>query len=264
MEPEPITPPPESRPIPMPSARRTWLSALTIVVLSIGAWVVAWPLIAPPPPPVPEDRKARWDEMHREFVATARKGDVDLLFLGDSIMSFWTLMAPAIWSRYYVPRKPANFSIGGDGTEHLLWRLENGELGRLRPKVVVLLIGTNNLAYNTEDEIVSKIGAIIGLIRRRMPDSKILLLGVFPRGSEHNPALVSTTPDPRVAPLNAKLARFDDGKAIRFLDIGNVFLDDSGRILQVIEPDFLHLSQRGYQLWADAMEPTLQEMMEGK
>ena len=244
--------------------RRTWLAALPILAFSVGAWAEGRSMAPTNTAIVPEPRPGAWGEVHLGFVEAARKGDVDLLFLGDSITALWGKTAPAIWSRHYAPRKAANFGIGGDRTQHVLYRLDHGELEGIRPKVVVLLIGTNNLADNSDDEVAEGVGAVVGRLRDKRPESKVLLLGLFPRGSNRNPAQVSTAPDPRVARLNARLAKLDDGKDVKFLDLGPAFLDGAGQVPRAIEPDFLHLSRKGYQAWADAMEPTLWEMMEGK
>ncbi len=221
---------------------------------------------APPPdnPAVaPEPREGSWIELHESFVATAARGNVDLLFLGDSITALWMTTARPIWDRYYAPRKAANFGIGGDHTQNLLWRLDHGELEGITPKVVVIMIGTNNIPHDTEDHVVEGVKAVVNRVRLKLPESKVLLLGVFPRGINRDPSQFTTAPDPRVARLNARLARLEDGQAIKYLDIGPKLLDAAGRLVQVIQPDFLHLSRKGYQIWAEAMEPTLWEMMEG-
>jgi lysophospholipase L1-like esterase len=124
------------------------------------------------------------------------------------------------------------------------------------------MVGTNNIPHDTEDQVVEGVAAVVNRVRLKLPESKVLLLGVFPRGINRDPSQVTTAPDARVARLNARLARLEDGEAIEYLDIGPKFLDAAGRLVQVIQPDFLHLSRKGYQIWAEAMEPTLWEMME--
>ena len=209
---------------------------------------------------VPEPRPGAWIRQHEAFLERGRRGEVDLLFLGDSITAGWN-GAGAIWSRYYAPRKAANFGIGGDRTQHVLWRLDNGEVDAIRPKVVVLMIGTNNIGRNAEDEVAEGVKAVVDRVRSKLPDAKVLLLGVFPRGSNRDKTVPTVGPDPRVARINARLAAFDDGRAVRYLDIGVAFLDDAGQVSRAIMPDFLHLNRKGYQLWADAIEPRLWEMM---
>jgi lysophospholipase L1-like esterase len=206
---------------------------------------------------IPVPREGSWVKNHESFLERASQGNIDLLFLGDSITQMWKNYAE-VWDRYYGQRNAANFGIGGDRTQHVLWRLENGEIDGIRPKVVVLMIGTNNVRANTPEEIVDGIAAIVKTLRGKLPGSRVLLLAVFPR---------SRTPDAtreRIKAVNEKIARFDDGKMVKFLDIGARFLEDDGTISREIMPDYLHLTRKGYRIWADAMEPTLWEMLEGK
>jgi lysophospholipase L1-like esterase len=245
-----------------PANRHANLTKLMVAALAL---VTSGIDHAPPPdnPAVaPEPRPGSWRELHESFVATAGRGDVDLLLLGDSITSLWMTTARGLWDRHYAPRKAANFGIGGDHTQHLLWRLDHGELEGIRPKVVVVMIGTNNIPHDAEDQVVEGVEAVVDRIRRKLPASKILLLGILPRGLNQDPYQVTTAPDPRVARINLKLARLEDEPAITYLDIGPALLNDEGRLVQVIEPDFLHLSRKGYRIWADAMEPTLWTLMQ--
>jgi lysophospholipase L1-like esterase len=194
-------------------------------------------------------------ELHRDFLKRAENGNIDLLFLGDSITQGWG-GARKTWDRFYTPRKADNFGIGGDRTQHVLWRIQNGELARIEPKVVVLMIGTNNASGNTPDEIAQGITAIVGELRKRLPKTKILLLGVFPREPKPSPMRE------RLARVNEKIAKLDDGSNVRYLDIGKAFLSEDGTISKEIMPDYLHLSQKGYRVWAEAMEPTLWSMLD--
>jgi lysophospholipase L1-like esterase len=239
-----------------------------LAALGVAALALVLSGIDHTPPPdnpavAPEPRPGSWLALHESFVATAGRGDVYLLFLGDSITALWKTTAPSVWERHYAPRKAANFGIGGDHTQHLLWRLDHGELDGIAPKVVVVLIGTNNLPHESEDQVVEGVKAVVDRVRLKLPASKILLLGVTPRGLDRDPSQVTTAPDPRVARLNLKLARLVDGRTIQYLDIGPALLDGEGRVVQAIEPDFLHFSRKGYRIWADAMEPTLWKMREG-
>jgi beta-glucosidase len=204
----------------------------------------------------PEPRDANWMRMHDSFLERAAEGGVDLLFLGDSITQGWN-GPKAVWERYYGPRRAANFGIGGDRTQHVLWRLDHGELDPIDPKVVVLMIGTNNIRSDTPAEIAEGVAAIVKKIREKKPQTKVLLLAVFPRGEK--PDAVRD----RVKAVNERIARLDDGKAVKYLDIGPKFLEPDGTILREVMPDFLHLSRKGYRTWADAMEPTLWSMLEG-
>lgn len=202
-------------------------------------------------------------EMHKGFLDRARRGEIDLLFLGDSITAAWEGRdgdghGPVqVWERYYGARKAANFGIGGDRTQHILWRIGQGEVDGLSPGVVVLLIGTNNLSGNTPEEIAAGVKAIVNTLKVKLPETKILLLGVFPRGEKPNPLRE------RIAELNARIAGLDDGgKTVKYLDIGHHFLSDDGTIAKDVMPDALHLTRKGYRIWADAMEPTLWELLQ--
>jgi lysophospholipase L1-like esterase len=206
--------------------------------------------------PVP--RTGAWMELHEKFLDRTKTGDIDLLFLGDSITQGWGGGGKAVWERFYGPRKAANFGIGGDRTQHVLWRLDHGEVDGIHPKVAVLMIGTNNLGSNPPDEIADGVIAIVKKLREKLPETKVLLLGVCPR--DDNP---SARRD-RIKTINDRIAKLDDDKMVEYLDIGKYFLNDDGTISKDVMPDFLHLSSRGYRIWADAMEPKLWSMLEGK
>ncbi len=195
--------------------------------------------------------------MHRGFLDRAKKGNkdpVDLLFLGDSITQGWH--DNAVWKRFYGPRNAANFGIGGDRTQHVLWRIQNGELEGIEPRVVVLMIGTNNASSGTADEIAQGVTAIVTELRHRLPEARILLLGVFPRGQKPDATRE------KLQAVNEKIAKLDDGSHVKYLDIGKAFLNEDQTISREIMPDYLHLTLKGYRIWADAMEPTLWSMLD--
>ncbi len=225
------------------------------MLAGLGLVAIGLPACAQGPDTVvPKPREGAWMEMHRSFLVQAKKGNIDVLFLGDSITQGWN--ENSVWQRYYSPRHAANFGIGGDRTQHVLWRIQNGELSGIEPKVTVLMIGTNNVSSDTPDEIALGIKAIVEEVRKRLPKTKILLLGVFPRDPKP-----SSTRD-RLKSVNEKIARLDDGSHIRYLDIGKAFLNDDGTIATEVMPDSLHLSIKGYRIWAEAMEPTLRSMLD--
>ena len=224
---------------------------LTLALLAIASSALA----QGPETVIPKPREGPWMELHQSFLKRAQEGNVDLLFLGDSITQGWG-GAKKTWDRFYGPRNAANFGIGGDRTEHVLWRIENGELKGIEPKVVVLMIGTNNAGGSTPDEIAQGVTAIVHELRDRLPKSKILLLAVFPRSQK--PAAIRE----RLKSVNQQIAKLDDGSNVRYLDIGKAFLNEDGTISKEIMPDYLHLSQKGYRLWAEAMEPTLWSMLD--
>lgn len=222
-------------------------------------------VILPPQPPdvaaekFGKDGKVRPDftAAHERFVTIAKEGKAELVFLGDSITAGWG-SKKAIWDKAFGAYKPANFGIGGDRTQHVLWRITHGELDGIKPKAVVLMIGTNNSGTDSAEGIAKGVTKIVETIREKQPQAKILLLAVFPRGEK-------ASPNPGRAKLkevNAMIAKLDDGKSVYFLDIGDKFLQPDGSITKEIMPDFLHLSEAGYQIWADAISPKLAELMQ--
>lgn len=216
----------------------------------------------------PKTGSKRFFDLHESFLQRAKEGPIGLLFLGDSITERWK-KAPHIWDHYYAKYQPANFGISGDRTEHVIWRIENGELDGIHPKVVVFMLGTNNSAQNTGEEIAAADQKIIGMIQAKIPQVKVLLLAIFPRDARRNADGLITEAAVADAALrvaannraNALLAKLDNGSTVRFLDINAVFLGRDGRIPWQIMPDQLHPTPAGYQLWADAMAPLLEEMM---
>jgi lysophospholipase L1-like esterase len=212
--------------------------------------------------PVSRSTPTNWVARHEGFLAEAKQGKFDLVFIGDSITDGWRRGGRSVWNKYYAPHHALNLGIGGDRTEHVLWRIEHGELDGLKPKAVVLMIGTNNTgkekdgsARNSTAEIIEGVTAVVKSIRSKLPESKLLLLAVFPRGAANAPQRA------QIKEINAAIAKLADGKQITYLDIGKVFLADDGSIPKTIMPDLLHPNAQGYQLWADAMEPTLAKML---
>jgi lysophospholipase L1-like esterase len=211
-----------------------------------------------------KDADGRFRKMHESFLARGKSGPIGLLFIGDSITAGWT-KAPDVWKTHYEKYQPANFGIGGDQTQHVIWRIENGELDGINPKVVVLMLGTNNTGTHTADEIAAANKKIVGMIRAKLPQSKVLVLAIFPRGPRKDKE--GKIVDDGVSRMNiirnvnAQLAKLDDGKNVRFLDINAKFLGADGKIPDSIMPDQLHPNAEGYKIWAAAMQPTLEAMM---
>jgi lysophospholipase L1-like esterase len=211
--------------------------------------------------PATHSQPANWLARHQDFLREAKHDRMDLLFIGDSITDCWRWNAPRyginVWNKYYRPLHAADFGITGDLTQHVIWRIDHGELDGLHPKVIVLLIGTNNTGDNTPEQIAAAIKVILDKIRAKCPSSKILLLGVFPRHHAGDTPAQIAAPDK----INAIISKFADGKMIRYLNINDKFLGPDGKIPTGIMPDYLHPNEHGYQIWHDAMEPTLDEMM---
>jgi len=196
-------------------------------------------------------------QRHAGFLERAKQGDIEVVFLGDSITDRWPRVGEGSWLRL-APYKPANFGIEGDCTEHLLWRVEHGELEAISPKVVVVLIGSNNVFYFPDEApgwTAKGIEKIVGTIQERSPAARVLLFGIFPR-DEKGSRLRQT-----IGAINREIKRLDDGTRVRFVDIGDQFLDADGNIPAAIMPDKVHLSAKGYAIWQSSLESILPEMM---
>lgn len=198
------------------------------------------------------------ERYHEPFLKRGKEGPIGVLFIGDSITAGWLSAGKEIWKKYYGAYNPANFGVGGDRTQGVLWRIEHGELDGISPKVVVLLIGVNN---GGDPAVVRGVRKVVEEIRAKLPDSKILLLGIFPRGNDPANPPWNAKSRTFTAQVNKELSTIADGKNVRFLDIGDKFLDAQGFISKDIMPDGLHPGPAGYQIWADAMQPLLTEML---
>ncbi len=207
---------------------------------------------------------ASFFEKHAAFLKRAAAGPAGVVFIGDSITQGWGKV-PEIWEKAWGKYQPANFGIGGDRTQHVIWRIEEGELDKVSPKVVVLMIGTNNTMDDSAKDIAKANRKIVGMIEKALPETNILLLAVFPRGPR---TMRGNVDDPwemrmeKIDTINADMAKLDNGRSIRFLDLGPKFTSADGTITHAIMPDQLHLSPAGYQIWVEGMAPLLTEMME--
>jgi lysophospholipase L1-like esterase len=184
-------------------------------------------------------------------------GDYDIEFIGDSITEGWESGGKNVWSDFYGHRKVINFGVGGDRTQHVLWRFEQGQLDGIKAKVAVVMIGTNksNNKDNTEAEILEGVTAVVQQIRTRQPDAKIILLGIFPRGETFGPQRG------KILQVNEALAKLDDGKDIFYMDFGPQLIENDGSISKSIMPDYLHPNAAGYLIWANATEPKLKQLL---
>jgi len=199
--------------------------------------------------------------MHDRFLIRKTQGPIDIVFLGDSITEGWNGQGRDVWDKYYVSKNAANFGIGGDKTQHVLWRIDRGELDGINPKVLVLLIGTNNIGYPAE-EILKGDEKIVSEIHQKLPQTKVLVMGIFPRGPDPSDPMVAAFRE-KIASVNKGLATLDDGDKTRFLDIGAKFLTPDGKITDEFMYDdvALHPNTKGYYLWAESINPLLDEMM---
>jgi lysophospholipase L1-like esterase len=215
-----------------------------------------------------EERKGGPAQRHEQFLKRAEKGDVDVLFLGDSITQGWEGAGKEVWAHHFDPLKAANFGIGGDRTQHVLWRIVEGkELEKINPKVCVLMIGTNNAGSNTADEIAEGVEAIVKELRHQKPHMKVLVLGVFPRSGKPAKDLKDANRvgkdelNTKLPEVNKRIAKLEHGDMVKYLDIGPKFLDKEGGLSKEIMPDFLHLSKKGYEIEAEAIEGPVKEML---
>ena len=208
------------------------------------------------PVPRPDQRAMVRTELVLERAKT-NSGPCDIAFIGDSITQGWEGNGRNVWQKFYGERKALNFGVGGDRTQHVLWRFDHGQLDGIQPKVCVLLIGTNNSNKddNTEADILAGVNAIVSGIRKRLPQSKLIVLGIFPRGSTFS------TQRGKILQVNQALAKLADGKSVYYVDFGSQLIESDGSISREIMPDYLHLTERGYQIWAEATEPLLKQLL---
>ncbi len=176
---------------------------------------------------------------------------------GPHISAGWEGNGKQVWSKYYAPRHALNLGIGSDHTQHVLWRLDHGNLDGLKPKAAVVLIGVNNIPddNNTPRQVLEGVTAVVRKLREKLPDTKVLLLGIFPFREDF------CAQRGKALQVNQALHKLDDGQGIRFLDIGYLFIQPDGRISKDMMRDYLHLSPKGYRLWAEAIEPDLAAML---
>ena len=204
-----------------------------------------------------------WMPRHRQKLAELQQlkaagRSPQLVFIGDSITHGWEDIGLPVWKRHFARYDALELGFSGDRTENVLWRLQQGEVDGLAPKVAVLMIGTNNTGERQEDPATTAAGIkrLVDELRTRLPETRILLLAIFPRDER---------PDGRLRGINervnALISRCDDGRHVHFLDINAALMNADGTISTDVMPDLLHLSEKGYALWAQAMEPTLQKLL---
>lgn len=205
-----------------------------------------------------------WQERHNAVLTQIKQTPPELVFVGDSITHIFggppasnQVRGQSVWDKYYSPRHTVNLGFGWDRTQQVLWRLQNGEMDGTAPKVAVVLIGTNNLASgharaNTNAEIVAGIKSVCETIHRKSLLTKVLLLGILPRGENPDELLRV-----RIRDVNAALAKQKFGAYVTFQDIGGAFLNPDGVMKPGITIDHLHPNEAGYALFAEAIEPTL-------
>jgi lysophospholipase L1-like esterase len=217
--------------------------------------------------PVTQDRswpQYDWKKRHEFTSSAVKSAKPQILFIGDSITHFfggekfdsYALSGQQTWGEFYAPRNAGNLGFGWDKTENVLWRLQHGAVDGIAPKLVVVMIGTNNSGTCEAADIATGITAIVAELNKRLPQSKILLLGIFPRGEKPGPQRE------KLAAVNQLIAKLDGTANVTFLDIGAKFLTPEGLITKDIMPDFLHPNEKGYRIWAEAIEPTVKKLMQ--
>lgn len=196
-----------------------------------------------------------WDKMHAEDVLAAQYDSVDVLFVGDSITAGWDW---AIWEKNFKPLNAANFGIGGDNTGNVLWRLQHGAVGNLQPKLIVLLIGVNNVGglQESPEQAADGVTRVVQQLQLAWPNSKILLNAVFPFDQD------AKSPNrAKVKQLNKIIGKLGNNKTIFFKDYGPLLLAKDGSIPADIMKDFLHPTPKGYEIWANAMTPDIEALL---
>ncbi|WP_049723858.1 GDSL-type esterase/lipase family protein [Gilvimarinus polysaccharolyticus] len=198
-----------------------------------------------------------WYQKHADDVKVAEAGQARVVFLGDSITDGWN-KAQSTWDASFGPYQAANFGIGGDLTQNLLWRLDHGAIEALDPEVVVILIGVNNFLHSdsSAQDTFMGVSEVVNRALAGYPNAHIVLQGIFPYGK-----LPNTPERQRVAATNKLIKRLANNDRIDYYDFGPLFLENDGRISTEIMPDHLHPSVRGYQIWAEALQPILTELL---
>jgi beta-glucosidase len=198
-----------------------------------------------------------WGPRHNAVNERLKQGNVDLLFIGDSITHGWENTGKESWDTYYAPRNAVNMGFSGDRTQHVLWRLDNSNLEGLSPKLAIIMIGTNNSNGNdnTAEEIADGIIAVCHRLRTKLPRTRILLLAIFPRNAE------PSAQRQKNAQASLLASRAADGKMIYYLDINSKFLTKDGLLTTDIMPDYLHPNKAGYKIWAEAIAPKVAKLM---
>ena len=196
-----------------------------------------------------------WMERHNEILDRNSKEETDLVFIGNSIIHHWEDTGKESWNRYFGKYNPVNMGFGGDQTQHVLWRIENDELENIKPKAAVIMIGTNNFSAGHSAEMIADgVIRIVSKIRKELPDTKILLLDIFPRDSLNSPSRITNKNASKI------FAGISDNKHVFSKNINNIFLDNSGEIPSELMPDKLHPNAEGYKLWADAIKNIVSDL----
>ena len=200
-----------------------------------------------------------WFKRHAEKIGAMKEGEYELLMVGDSITHNFESIGEKVWKKYFEPLKALNLGFGGDRTNHVLWRLGHLPKPKAPPKAAVVMIGTNNICWGSDKprEAADGVKAIAAKLHALYPEAKILVLGVFPRRRE-----LSHPHRKQIIELNSYLPELlKDLKNVKFLDIGPSFLDEKGHLSKEMMPDTTHPSEKGHEVWAQAIEGELKAML---
>ncbi len=206
---------------------------------------------------------------HTQLVEKAKKGGIDIYFEGDSIVRRWGTSDAAWaqnltnWNTNFFGWNAADFGWGADLTQNILWRLENGELDGVNPKIIVLLAGINNVGTQAGndakvEDVTKGIKAIVDICQKKAPDATIIVTGIFPRNNSGGNTLAVI---PTINKINDNLAKFADGKKIRYLNVNDKLADKDGKLFVGMTVDNLHPTPKGYQVWADGLKPIFTELL---
>ncbi|MAR12423.1 MAG: acetylglucosamine-6-sulfatase [Blastopirellula sp.] len=200
-----------------------------------------------------------WQPRHEQKLADKKEqGRVDLLMIGDSITHGWEGAGKPVWEKYYAKRHAFNIGFSGDRTEQVLWRIDHGEVDDITPRLAVIMIGTNNTGHRQDapEHTAAGIQAIVDRLHKKLPKTKVLLLGIFPRGATPSDKLRKINDA-----INQRISKLADDKQVFYLDINETFLGDDGNLPKSIMPDLLHPNRKGYEMWAEAMEGKIAQLM---
>lgn len=227
---------------------------------AVPAWAQEGPAATGIPSLDPAPVKADWwSQRHEQKLnQIAEDNNIDLVMLGDSITHGWENGGKAVFQEFFGKYKTLNIGYSGDRTEHVLWRLNHGEVEGISPKVLVMMIGTNNTGHYKApaEQTALGISLILADLKRRLPETQILMLGVFPRDAGPDGELRQINEK-----INAIISRLGDGDDVHYLNINESFLDDEGGLPKDVMPDLLHPNEKGYRIWAEAIAPTVEKLM---
>lgn len=210
------------------------------------------------PVPKPSDR---WKARHEAMNARVKEGNVDLLWVGDSIVENFEHQGKPVWDKYYADRNAVNLGISADRTQNVLWRFDNGNIEGISPKLAIVMIGQNNSGgpnANTAEEIAEGVKAVVDRLRTKCPNTKILLLAIFFRHEHYCPER------DLLAEANRISSKLADNKMIYYMDINKIFLRKDRSIPANLMPDFEHPSEEGFWLWAKTIEPKVCKLLKDK